>query len=116
MIIGTGIDIIEIDRVQKALDRWGDDFLRHIFTEEEIASVSNRKFPAQHYAARFAAKEAVYKAIGNNRTLGWKDMVILNDKNGKPYCRLNDKKFKHTIHLSISHTRSHAVANAIITP
>ena len=115
MILGTGIDIIEIDRVQKAIDRWGEDFLRHIFNEEEIEYAKKRKFPTQHYAARFAAKEAVYKAFGNNTSLSWKDMTILNDENGKPYCRLNDSAFKNKITISISHTKDYAVANAIIT-
>ena len=115
MIIGTGIDIIEIERVQRAIDRWGEDFLRHIFNDEEIAYAKKRKFPTQHYAARFAAKEAVYKAFGNNKSLSWKDMTILNDENGKPYCRLKDATFKSKITISISHTKDYAVANAIIT-
>lgn len=115
MILGTGIDIIEIDRLQKALDRWGEDFLTHIFNEEEIAYAKDKKFPAQHYAARFAAKEAVYKAFGDKKALGWKDMTILNDKNGKPYCRLKKKGLKGKILISISHTQSYAVASAIIT-
>ncbi|MBN1870687.1 MAG: holo-ACP synthase [Candidatus Omnitrophica bacterium] len=114
-MLGTGIDIVEIGRMQKALDRWGEDFLKHIFNEEEISYVKEKKFPTQHYAARFAAKEAVYKAFGDNRALGWKDMTILNDENGKPYCRLNDKKHKEKILISISHTEHYAVASAIIT-
>ncbi|HQP11101.1 MAG TPA: holo-ACP synthase [Candidatus Omnitrophota bacterium] len=115
MILGTGIDIIEIDRLQSALDRWGEDFLKHIFNDEEIAYAKKRKFPAQHYAARFAAKEAVYKAFGSDKSLGWKDMTILNDKDGKPYCKLKKKNFKNKILISISHTKNYAVANAIIT-
>jgi len=116
MIIGTGIDIIEIDRIQKAIDRWGEDFLNHIFNSEEIEYAQKRKFPTQHYAARFAAKEAIYKAFGDYKTLGWKDMTILNDEHGRPYCRLKDKKIKNKIFLSISHTKNYAVANATITP
>jgi holo-[acyl-carrier protein] synthase len=116
MIVGTGIDIIEIARLKKALDRWGEDFLKHIFNDEEIEYAKGKKSPVQHYAARFAAKEAVYKAFGDNKTLGWKDMTILNDENGKPYCRLKDKNFKHKILISISHTENYAVASAIITP
>ena len=116
MIIGIGIDIIEIGRIQKAIDRWGEDFLRHIFNKEEIEYAQKRKFPTQHYAARFAAKEAIYKAFGDYKTLGWKDMTILNDKHGQPYCRLKDKKIKNKIFLSISHTKNYAVANATITP
>lgn len=115
MIRGIGIDIIEIDRVQKAIDRWGEDFLKHIFNKEEIDYAKGRKFPTQHYAARFAAKEAVYKAFGDNKSLSWKDMTILNDENGKPHCQLKDKNFKDNILISISHTKNYAVANAIIT-
>jgi len=115
MIHGTGIDIIEIERVQKAIDRWGEDFLKHIFNKEEIEYAKKRKFPTQHYAARFAAKEAVYKAFGDNKTLGWKDMTILNDENGKPYCQFKDSKINDKLCISISHTKNYAVANAIIT-
>ena len=115
MIHGIGIDIIEIDRIQKAIDRWGESFLKHVFNNEEIEYAKKRKFPTQHYAARFAAKEAVYKAFGDNLTLNWKDMTILNDKNGKPYCRLKNDQFKDKILLSISHTKNYAVANALIT-
>lgn len=114
MIIGTGIDIIEIDRIQKAIDRWGESFLKHVFNDEEIKYAQKRKFPTQHYAARFAAKEAIYKAFGDYKTLGWKDMTILNDENGKPYCRLRDKNIKNKIFLSISHTKNYAVANAVL--
>lgn len=114
-ISGTGIDIIEIGRMQKALDRWGEDFLKHIFNEEEIEYAKDKKFPTQHYAARFAAKEAVYKAFGDNRTLGWKDVTILNDENGKPYCRFKNKAVDKNILISISHTKNYAVASAIIT-
>ena len=115
MVNGTGIDIIEIDRIQKAIDRWGDSFLKHIFNKEEIEYAQNKKFPTQHYAARFAAKEAIYKAFGDYKTLGWKDMTILNDENGRPYCRLKDKTITNKIFLSISHTKNYAVANATIT-
>ena len=114
MILGIGTDIIEIDRIQKAIERWGRSFLKHVFHDEEIRYAQKFKFPAQHFAARFAAKEAVYKAIGNNKHLGWKDIKILNDANGKPYCVLSDRKFKHKILISISHTRNYAVASAVI--
>lgn len=114
MVLGIGTDIIEIDRVQKAISRWGDGFLSHVFNQEEIEYARKYKFSAPHFAGRFAAKEAVYKAIGNNKTLGWKDIKILNDGDGKPYCVLKDKKFKNKILLSISHTRHYAVASAIV--
>ena len=114
-ILGTGIDIIEIDRIQKAIDRWGDDFLNHIFNREEIQYAQKRKFPTQHLAARLAAKEAVLKAFGDNAHISWKDIKIVNDKNGKPICTFRDKKFKDHILISISHTKNYAVASALIT-
>ncbi len=114
-IHGTGIDIIEISRVEAAIKRWGKDFLRHVFTQEEIAYASQHRFPAQHFAARFAAKEAVLKAFGDNAHISWKDIQITNDRHGKPECRYKDKKFKKKILISISHTHNYAVASAIIT-
>ncbi|MDO8580724.1 MAG: holo-ACP synthase [Candidatus Omnitrophota bacterium] len=115
MILGNGIDIIEIERIQKAIDRWGNHFLHHVFLDEEIAYAQENKFPVQHYAARFAAKEAIFKAFGNKPDIRWKDIKILNDANGKPYGVINDKHFKDKIYLSISHTHAYAVAHAIIT-
>ncbi len=115
MVLGIGTDIIEIDRIQNAIQRWGDGFLTHVFNKEEIAYAQKYKFPAPHFAGRFAAKEAIYKAIGNNKNLGWKDIKILNDPDGKPYCVLRDKKYTNKILISISHTRNYAVASAVFT-
>ncbi|MBF0531753.1 MAG: holo-ACP synthase [Candidatus Omnitrophica bacterium] len=115
MIIGTGVDIIEVQRVKEAIDRWGDGFLSHVFTAKEIAYARQHKFPAQHFAARFAAKEAVYKAIGDDPRVGWKDLEIVNDAHGRPCCVFLKDQFKYQIHVSLSHTRNYAVANAIIT-
>ena len=78
MILGTGIDIIEIDRIQKAVDRWGDVFLNYIFTPAEIEHARKFKFPYRHYAGRFAAKEAIFKAMGIP-DLSWHDVTIIND-------------------------------------
>lgn len=114
MIIGTGIDIIETYRIQEAVDRWGDQFVNHVFTPAEIAYARQHKFPAQHFAARFAAKEAVFKAVGDP-ALGWKHIEILNDPTGKPLCTIKKGDFKHRIIISISHTKNYAVANAIVT-
>ena len=116
MICGTGIDIIEVDRIARAIDRWGDRFLGHVFTDEEIAYARQHRYPAQRYAGRFAAKEAVLKAFGKNAHINWKDISITNDEDGKPVCRFNDKNFKKQILISISHTPNYAVASAIITP
>ncbi len=114
MIKGIGTDIIEIERIRQAISRWGDHFVDHVFNKEEIKYARQNKDPIQHFAARFAAKEAVYKAI-SNRKISWKDITILNDKNGRPYCRITDPKIKSKILISISHTKNYAVANAIIS-
>ena len=115
MIKGSGIDIIEVARIEKAIRRWGKDFLSHVFTPEEIAYSKSHRHPNQHFAARFAAKEAVLKAFGDNSHVQWKDIQIRNDKFGRPLCLYRDKKFKGKILISISHTENYAVASAIIT-
>jgi holo-[acyl-carrier protein] synthase len=114
MIIGTGIDIIETYRIQEAVERWGDQFVNHVFTEAEIKYSRQHKFPAQHFAARFAAKEAVFKAVGDP-LLSWKHIEILNDPTGRPVCTIKKGNFPHRIIISISHTKNYAVANAIVT-
>ncbi len=113
MILGTGIDIIEIDRIQKAVERWGESFLTHVFTPTEIENGRKYKFPYPHYAGRFAAKEAIFKAMGNPK-LAWHDITITNDAAGKPVCHYNNPHFKNRILISISHGKDHAVASAIV--
>ena len=115
MISGTGIDIIEVDRIAKAIERWGDNFLNHVFTSEEIFYAQKHRDPPQRFAGRFAAKEAVLKAFGKNAHISWKDISITNDADGKPLCHFGDKNFKKQILISISHTQNYAVASAIIT-
>lgn len=115
MILGSGIDIIEVDRIESAVKRWGDSFLNHVFTKEEIRYAKKHRYPCQHLAARFAAKEAVVKAIGDNSHVNWKDIHISNDKFGRPVCIYKNKQFKNKILISISHTKNYAVASAIIT-
>ena len=123
MIAGTGIDIVEIARFKKAKKKWGKNFLNKIFTESEIAYSRKRRFQDQHFAARFAAKEAVLKAFGNKLSSihNWQDIEILNDKSGRPYIRFHKsaKKLKtkekiNNVILSMAHCKGHAVANAIL--
>ena len=123
MIVGTGIDIVEIGRFRKAKKKWGKNFLNKIFTESEIAYSKKRRFQEQHLAARFAAKEAVLKAFGDkiSSVHNWQDIEILNDRTGKPYIRFHRsaKKLKKKekiddVVLSMSHCKGHAVANAIL--
>lgn len=115
MILGQGIDIIEVSRIDDAITRWGDQFLKHVFTEQEIAYSKNRRYPNQHFAARFAAKEAVLKALGENAHVNWTDIEIINQHNGKPTCLFHNKEFHKKIFISMSHTKKYAVASAIIT-
>lgn len=112
MIKGSGIDIVEIKRLEKAVKRWGDVFLHRVFTKDELAYARSKRFPLQHLAARFAAKEAVFKAFGTNPKLNFKDIEIRNDKYGKPFCTIKNKR--RQISLSISHSDDYAVASAII--
>ena len=114
MISGTGIDIIEIARIKKAIERWGDDFLKHIFNLEEIAYSNRQKNPYQHFAVRFAAKEAVFKAVGDQK-MSWKDLTISHDSDGKPVCTYHSQGFTKKIIISLSHCKDYAVASAIVT-
>jgi len=123
MIAGTGIDIVEISRFKHAKKKWGRDFLRKIFTENEIAYSRKRRFQDQHFAARFAAKEAVLKAFGDKLSSirNWQDIEVLNDKSGRPYIKfhksarsLKSKEKIKGVVLSMAHCREHAIANAIL--
>ena len=115
MILGTGVDITEVSRLKKAVDKWGQAFLNKVFTEEEMLNSKTRGSLFQHLAGRFAAKEAVFKALGD-ADLSWKDVQILNDKEGKPFCEILNSRGKGVeVIVSISHVKNYAVANAIVT-
>ena len=111
MQVQTGIDIIEVHRIQEAIEKQGEKFLNHIYTKNEIEYCEHtNKMKYQHYAARFAAKEAIFKAISNK---------IQNEtgKNGRPIAnleRLNLEKIE-SMDLSLSHLKEYAVASFIIT-
>lgn len=111
-IIGTGIDIVEVRRLRTAMEKWGTSFTRRIFLREELTLAESKVSKYQHLAGRFAAKEAVFKAVGN-RTIGFKDIRISNDKDGKPLCEvLNHKARNICVLISISHVKDYAVASA----
>ena len=121
MIIGLGTDIIEVDRIARAFEQYGESFARRIFTLEEqeyCESFAIQKMP--HYAARFAVKEAFSKAIGTGITQGFafKDVGIINEIGGKPLLVLKglmlERWGKYRIHVSISHTIVNAMAVVII--
>ncbi len=113
MVIGTGIDIIEISRIRSSVNKWGGRFLQRVFSPTEIIYAQAHTVPYQHYAGRFAAKEAVYKALGD-RAVSWKDITIMNDGDGKPSCLIKGLAAGKTVHLSISHSKYYAVACAVV--
>lgn len=119
-----GVDIIEIDRIKKSMDTLGDAFRNRVFTQKEILYCETRKAAKyKSYAARFAAKEAVSKALGTgiSRGIGWTDIEVLNDENGKPYIILSGKAQEillnlggECISISMSHSENYSVAYAVI--
>ncbi len=121
MILGIGNDIVEIDRIKAILTRYPQRFLNRIFTPHEQDYCLKRKEPALHLAARFAAKEAVVKALGTgfSQGLSWLDIEVRNDSKGKPivfFSSLAKELFGDlTLHISISHCHQYATAFAIWT-
>ncbi|HET9000734.1 MAG TPA: holo-ACP synthase [bacterium] len=121
MIRGLGIDIIEVDRIRRAIARWGEAFLCRVFTPDERARGGASRGAAERLAGRFAAKEAVMKALGLGRPgVGWQEIEITVDPFGKPGVRLTGRAATVAEHLgvrawhvSISHTRLLAVAEAL---
>jgi holo-[acyl-carrier protein] synthase len=123
LILGSGIDIIEVQRVEAACEKFGDRFLRRILRPSELAYCLSHKSPGPFLAARFAAKEAISKAFGTGigRQLGWQDMEIGRKDSGEPYVVLHGKgqtllrqRGGRIVHLSLSHTAKHAAAVAIL--
>lgn len=120
MIEGIGIDIVEIHRIEKSIRTYGKQFLERIFTDCEIAYCTSKQSSYGHFAARFAAKEAVAKALatGWSGVFRWRDVEVNNAPTGRPQVALfgNLKKIleKKTIFLSISHSASIVVAVAVI--
>lgn len=112
MVKGSGIDIVEIKKLKRSVKRWGEVFLNRVYTPQELAYARSKRYPLQHLAARFAAKEAIFKAFGTNPKLNFRDIEILNDRFGKPFCRVKNKRIP--VALSLSHTDNYAVACAII--
>ncbi len=119
MIKGIGIDIVNVNRIKEVLSRWGDKFLKRVFSLNEIDYCLKKTYPHQHLAARFAAKEAFLKALGTSldKGISLKDIEVKIDKNGVPFLNLSiNKQYKpfKNIFLSISHEREFAVAIVIL--
>jgi holo-[acyl-carrier protein] synthase len=123
MILGTGIDLVEVGRVVSALERFGDRFVARILLPDEIAYCRGFRHPAPHVAARFAAKEAVSKAFGTGigSALGWHDVEIVRRDSGEPVVVLHGRGRdllarrggRHVL-VSLTHTQNHAAAVAIL--
>ena len=121
MKVNCGTDIIEINRIKDSIEGLGERFLERVYTEKEIEyceSKKNQKY--QHYAARFAAKEAAFKAISDELNdkyeVCWKDFEVINDKNGKPILNIIGVNLKEivSVDLSLSHCKEYAVANVTV--
>src|ERR1017187_1204765 len=123
MILGTGIDIIEVARIGSSYEKFGERFVNRILHADEIAYCLSHKNPAPFIAARFAAKEAVSKAFGTGigASLGWQDMEIRRKDSGEPFVVLHGqgkKLFKSRrakrLLISLSHTANYATATAVL--
>jgi len=124
-ILGTGIDVIEVDRIERALtrDRTGERFRARVFTEREVRYCESRGVARyQSYAARFAAKEAAMKAMGTgwNRNVGWSEIEVVRERGKAPTIALQGKSAEFArrknisiFHLSITHTAKEAIAHVI---
>lgn len=121
MVLGIGIDIIEIDRIKNSVEKFGDHFLKKIYTKKEIDYSLSKSNKYQHLAARFAAKEAIYKALSSDtdKVYSWQDVEIYNEINGLPKVNfygslknyLNENK---QLKISMSHSENYVTCVAIL--
>jgi holo-[acyl-carrier protein] synthase len=123
MILGTGIDIIEVSRIAASFERFGERFLNRILLPNEMSYCLSHKVPGPFLAVRFAAKEAISKAFGTGigAQLSWQDMEVCRKDSGEPYVVLHgagrtlfETRGAARLHLSLSHTQAYAAAIAIL--
>ena len=123
MIVGTGIDIAEVPRIEASIARFGDRFLHRIFTEAEMRYCDSKANRIERYAARFAAKEAAMKAIGTgwNHGVTWRDVEVCRHPGGRPTIAFHGKAAEFAaklgavhVALSLSHTKEYAIAQVIL--
>jgi holo-[acyl-carrier protein] synthase len=123
MILGTGIDIVEVPRVAAAIERFRERFLNRIFTKAEIAYCDSKHNRVERYAARFAAKEAAMKAIGTGLSRGvtWRDVEVGHEPGGRPTVVFHGKAAEialrmgaRRVSLSLSHTEQNAIAHVML--
>nr|MBI3612433.1 holo-ACP synthase [Nitrospirota bacterium] len=123
-IVGIGLDLVKIERIRALADRWQERFLERLYTEAERRYCFDRASPYASLAARFAAKEAVLKAIGTGWSAGisWQDIQVLNDDRGKPAAQVRgragallEEAGVTDIHISLSHDTDYAIAQVVLT-
>ena len=123
MIVGTGVDIAEVARIRETVARFGERFLKRVFTPDEVRYCTSKANTEERLAARFAAKEAAMKAIGTGLRHGvtWQDVEVVRQLGGRPGLRLSGKAAEFAaalgcqrIHLSLSHTEDQAIAYVIL--
>jgi len=123
MIVGTGVDIAEVKRIQAAVSRFGERFLKRVFTPAELRYCMAKPNAAERLAARFAAKEAGMKAIGTGLRLGvtWQDVEVLRMPGQRPILQFHGKAAEFAsrlgckrTHLSLSHTKEQAIAHVML--
>lgn len=123
MIVGTGIDIAEVPRIRKSIERFGERFLHRVFTEGEMRYCDSKANRAERYAARFAAKEAAMKALGTgwNHGVRWRDCEVTRMPGGRPTMQFHGRAAEfaaklgvRNASLSISHTQEQAIAQVIL--
>jgi len=122
MIYGIGIDVVEVERIEEAVERQGETFLNRLFTAGERTYCEKQKRPGLHFAARFAAKEAVSKALGTGigGRAGWLEMEVIRGESGAPTMSFSGKAAEFLqaegiaeVQVSLSHARDYAAANAV---
>ena len=122
-VLGIGVDLVECERIQHSLDRFGQKFLNRVFTEGEIEYSMSMKFPARHLAARFAGKEAVAKAFGTGigKAMGWRNIDIQKKPSGEPFLvfsgpaqELAKQRGVTSALITLSHTDHHATATVVL--
>ena len=121
MIYGIGIDIVKTERMKAAVSRWGSRFLERVFTGEEIAYSYKKKEPYLSLSVRFAAKEALIKAIGADVPVPLTDIEVVNHGSGRPFIRVKgiletffEERSIRCAHLSLSHEREYGVACVVL--
>ncbi len=120
MVVGIGVDLVEVERIAQMAQKWEERFLARIFTAAEIQRCRQRAASAECFAVRFAAKEALAKALGHGfcQHFKWTDIEVVNDERGQPNFAISgitQKLIKNrTVKLSLSHTKSYAVAMVVV--